>query len=70
MNYYKTSSDSTGTISFTVSPEKDQNVYLFVESAGIEDVLISVGYEQYSQNTSREYIYDGFLLRREAHGSA
>lgn len=58
MNYYKTSSDSTGTISFTVSPEKDQNVYLFVESAGIEDVLISVGYEQYSQNTSREYIYD------------
>ena len=58
MNYYKTSSDSTGTISFTVSPEKDQNVYLFVESAGIEDVLISVGYEQYSQNTSREYVYD------------
>lgn len=58
MNYYKTSADTTGTISFTMSTEKDQNVYLFVESSGIEDVLISVGYEQYSQNTSREYVYD------------
>ena len=58
MNYYKTTSDETGSISFTMIPDKTQNVYLFVESAGIDDITISVGYDQYMQDVSREYIYD------------
>lgn len=58
MNYYKTNSDESGNISFTFTCGKTQNVYLFIESAGIEYVTVSVGYNQYSYNTSREYVYD------------
>lgn len=58
MNYYKTNSDESGNISFTFTCDKTQNVYLFIESAGIEYVTVSVGYNQYSYNTSREYVYD------------
>ena len=38
--------------------EKNYNVYLFVESPGIDNITVSIGYEQYSQNVDREYIYD------------
>lgn len=58
MNYYKTNSDESGSISFTFTPEVTQNVYLFIESSGVEYVTVSVGYNQYSYDTSREYIYD------------
>lgn len=58
MNYYKTQSDESGTISFTLTPQTTQNVYLFIESSGVEYVTVSIGYNQYSYNTSREYIYD------------
>lgn len=58
MNYYKTQSDESGTISFTLTPQTKQNVYLFIESSGVEYVTVSIGYNQYSYNTSREYIYD------------
>ena len=58
MTFYKTSTGSEGSISFTLIPEKDQNVYLFVESPGIDNITVSIGYEQYSQNVDREYIYD------------
>lgn len=58
MNYYKINSDESGSISFTFTPEVTQNVYLFIESSGVEYVTVSVGYNQYSYDTSREYIYD------------
>ena len=58
MNFYKTNEGTEGAISFTVTPKTDQNVYLFVDSSGVDSITVSIGYNQYSQNVDREYIYD------------
>ncbi len=58
MTFYKIDEAKEGIISFAVIPEKTQNVYLFVESNSIDDILISKGQKQYGKYVDREYIID------------
>lgn len=58
MTFYKIDESAEGKISFVIIPEKQQDIYIFVESSSIEDITIENGHNRFLQKTDREYVYD------------
>ncbi|MCR5485069.1 MAG: YfhO family protein, partial [Clostridiales bacterium] len=57
-SFYKTDSNSSGSVSVTLTPMKTENCYLYVKSRSVDSINVSGDFFDKSQNIDEAYILD------------